>query len=149
MDLFTYNPPVAFKFHVFVDDMDGVKEGSFQEVLGLNVKLETEDIQEGGENRFIHKFPKAPKYPNLILKRGMLMGSPLMEWAYSSIGRFSFKPKTILVILLDENMIPLLGWNVINAIPVGLQLSDLKAEENKIMVESIELAYDYFEKISL
>ena len=73
MDEFIYYPPVAFKFHVFIDDIYGAKEGSFQEVMGLNVKIETEDIQEGGENRFVHKFPKAPKYPNLILKRGMLI----------------------------------------------------------------------------
>ena len=42
-----------------------------------------------------------------------------------------------------------MGWNVINAMPVGLSLSDLKSEENKIMVETLELAYDYFEEIDL
>jgi len=28
-------------------------------------------------------------------------------------------------------------------------LSDLKSEENKIMIETLELAYDYFEEIDL
>lgn len=146
MDTTNYFPPVAFKFRVFIDGIRGAGEGSFQEVSGLTVKLETEDIQEGGENRFMHKFPKAPKYPNLVLKRGMLIGSPLIEWAYQSISSFSFVPKTIVVSLLNEEMKPLMGWVVINAIPVGLEISSLKADENKIMVESLELSYDYFKK---
>ncbi len=149
MDEFSYYPPVAFKFLVAIDEVHGIKEGNFQEVAGLSFKLETEDVQEGGENRFIRKFPKPPKFPNLVLKRGMLVNSPLVDWFYTSIGNFKFSPRTILIILLNQSQLPVMGWNVINAMPVGLSLSDLKSEENKIMIETLELAYDYFEEIDL
>jgi phage tail-like protein len=68
-----YYPPVGFSFKVNVEGIMGVNEGSFQEVSGLSVKITPKNVEEGGENRFIHRFPTPPNYENLILKRGMLI----------------------------------------------------------------------------
>jgi phage tail-like protein len=145
-------PLVGLYFQVQVlniQGIGGIGEGSFQEVTGLSFKLGTKDMEEGGENRFTHKFPTQPKYDNLILKRGMLIGSPLIQWATDSVSSFKFKPKTVLVKLLAEGSGPstlkvITTWNLVNAYPIALKVSDFKAQEGSIVLETLELCYDYF-----
>lgn len=147
MENTNFYPPVGFAFGVTVTGIAGINEGSFQEVSGLNVKLGSQDVPEGGENRFVHRFPTPAKYENLVLKRGMLIGSPLITWARNSVEQFTFTPKLVVVNLLDEKNAPLATWNVINAYAVAIKISDFKAQENALVVETLELAYNHFIRI--
>lgn len=144
----SYYPPVGFYFKVNVIGISGQNEGSFQEVTGLSVKIGTEEVKEGGENRFVHRLPTPPKYENLVLKRGMLLGSPLITWATTSIEQFTFTPKTIVINLMDEKSSPIASWKFINAYPVSIKVSDFKSQDNSIVVETLELCYDYFNKVN-
>lgn len=144
-----FYPPVSFTFSVTVDGVKGANEGSFQEISGLNVKLGNEEVKEGGENRFIHRLPTPPKYENLVLKRGLFdISSPLIVWARKGVESFTFEPRTVLISLLDGDGQPSASWNVANAYPVSLLISEFKAQENGIAVETLELAFDYFTRIN-
>jgi phage tail-like protein len=143
-----YYPPVGFYFKVNIIGISGINEGNFQEVSGLNVKLGTEEIKEGGENRFVHRLPSYPKYENLVLKRGMVTGSSLITWARNAVEQFTFKPTTVVLNLMDEKSSPLATWKFINAYPVGIKVSDFKAQENAIVIETLELSFDYFERVN-
>ena len=145
-DTTTYYPPVGFSFQVNITGIDGMNEGNFQEVTGLNVKLDVEEIKEGGENRFTPRLPSPPKYGTLVLRRGMVMESSLIIWANQCITQFQITPKTVVVMLLDENAAPISIWQFNNAYPVKLDYTGLKAKEGEIVIETLELAYDYFEK---
>ena len=46
--------------------------------------------------------------------------------------------------LLDAQHNPLHGWTFANAYPVRWELGAFNAEENKVAVETIELAYAYW-----
>ena len=48
--------------------------------------------------------------------------------------------------LLNEEHEPLATWNFLRAYPVKWSLSDFKAQENALAVESLELAYSRFRK---
>jgi len=148
MPVTLYYPPVGFYFRVNIGSITGGSEGNFQEVSGLNFKFGVKEMAEGGENRFIHKFPSPAKYENLVLKRGMLIGSPLITWAQTSIGQFTFKPVTVVINLMDEKSQPIASWKLFNAYPVGLKISEFKGQENAIVVESLELSFDYFDKVN-
>lgn len=138
--------PVAFSFLVKVTGISGSYEGSFQEVTGINAKIETIPLKEGGENRFIRRLPSPPKYDNLILKRGMVLSSELIDWARDAVEKFTFKPKTVTVSLLDEEGKPMATWSFAAAYPVALKVSEFKAQDNALVFESLELAYEYFER---
>jgi phage tail-like protein len=140
-------PPVGFRFSVKVVGITSTAEGSFQEVSGLTIKIGTEEVKEGGQNAFIHRLPTLPKFENLVLKRGMFLNSDLVNWAKTSLEQFTFTPKTIIVNLLDEKGSPLAAWNFANAYPVSIKVSDFKAQENAIAIETFELAYDYFKRV--
>ena len=150
-----YYPPTGFYFKVEflgVSGMDSDTEQRFQDVSGLSFEIETEDHVEGGENRFVYKLPKRAKYPNLVLKRGMLQGTAILEWIKSAMNTYftalvyDFQPADILITLLDEEGAPLAVWNVVGAYPIKWSTSDFSAKDNNLVIETIELAYQYFEK---
>ena len=140
-----YYPPLGFHFKVEFSDFPG--EYQFQSVSGLTVDVETEDIEEGGENRFKHTIPVRTRYQNLVLKRGLVVDSDLIKWCRDAVENFSFKPTNLIVKLLNEKHEPLLSWNVVHAWPVKLSMADFNAEENKIAIETIELSYNYFNRM--
>ncbi|MFM6924390.1 MAG: phage tail protein [Ferruginibacter sp.] len=139
-------PSAGFYFKVQVEGINEDQEARFQYVSGLDVKIETEAIQEGGENRFSRKLPKALQYSNLVLKRGLLVGSPFMTWINKAVQNFTFEPKMVHVLLMNENGEPLVNWTFHNAYPVAVHVSDLNATENSYAIETLELAYDYYER---
>jgi phage tail-like protein len=151
----SYYPPTGFHFKVEfqgVSGMDKDEEHRFQDVSGLSFEIETETLKEGGENRFEYKLPKRAKYPNLVLKRGLLTGSAILDWMKSAMNTFftvvvyDFKPADIMITLLDEADQPVAIWNVVQAYPLKWSVSDFKSTENTVVVETIELAYQYFER---
>ncbi|MAQ76668.1 MAG: glycerol acyltransferase [Aquimarina sp.] len=145
----TYYPPVGFHFSVeFTGLTASESDHQFQSVSGLSVDIETEDVAEGGENRFKHKIPVRTKYPNLVLKRGLLVDSKVIEWCKDAVENFNFKPIDLMVKLLNEKHEPLLSWNVVHAYPVKWSIADFNAEESKIVIETIELVYNYYNTIS-
>ncbi|MDW8850076.1 phage tail protein [Flavobacterium sp. MMLR14_040] len=140
-----YYPPVGFHFLVEFEGLGSqAKDHQFQSVSGLSVDIETEEIAEGGENRFKHKLPVKTKYPNLSLKRGMLIDSAVIDWCRDAIENFSFKPVNLTIKLLNEEHQPLISWNVVHAYPVKWAVEDFNAQESKLVVESFELTYNYF-----
>ena len=144
----TYYPPVGFHFSVeFTGLSTGEKDHQFQSVSGLTVDIETEEITEGGENRFKHKIPVRTKYPNLVLKRGLLVDSKVVDWCKDAVEDFNFKPIDLIVKLLNEKHEPLLSWNIVHAYPIKWSIADFNAEESKVVIETIELVYNYYNTI--
>jgi phage tail-like protein len=145
MSLIPY-PPVGFHFKVEFQGIPGLKpqDGFFQEVTGLSRELETETVKSGGENRFTFKLPTRAQYPNLVLKRGLLLDSGLLTWVNDAIYNLEIKPATVLVTLLNENHEPLQTYQCVNAWPQKWSVADFNAQESRIMVETMELFYQYF-----
>jgi phage tail-like protein len=143
-----YVPPSVFSFRVDIDGAEG--ETSFQEVSGLQVELETEDLAEGGQNRYVHKLPVRTKYSNLILKRGVVTGaSPFGRWVTQAMSRGLVRQndaKTIVVKLLNEKKGPLVVWKVFGAYPLRWEHSALNSMGNEILTETIELNYQFFQR---
>lgn len=140
-----YYPPVGFYFKVEVLDVTpNDLDVRFSEVGGLSVELVTEEMPEGGENRFVQRYPVRAKYADLVLKRGLLKDSAVLDWARGCIEDLQIETKDIDVKLLDENGDPLMTWHVVGAYPTRWSISDLNASANAIVVESMQFAYRYF-----
>ncbi|KAA3624880.1 MAG: glycerol acyltransferase [Bacteroidetes bacterium] len=144
----TYYPTPGFHFKVEFD-IGGIKEEDvhFQEVNGLSVDIETETIKEGGENRFSQQLPNRSTYSNLILKRGILVDSGIINWCKDAIEKLDIKPATIWVKVLNEQHQPLQTFSFIKAWPKKWELSGLNAQQSGLLIETIEFAYQYFKKV--
>ncbi len=141
-------PPVGFHFKVEFkfSDQRAKSEVNFQEVSGLNKEMTTEDFTEGGENRFAYRFPKGTKYSNLVLKRGMKPDSKIIEWVRDAIDNFDFTPVDITVTLLNPNHDALMIWEFVKCWPLKWSTSDLKAQENAVVIETLELNYNFYKQ---
>ncbi len=139
-----YYPPWGFYYKVEFSGNSNPNEARFQSVSGLSVEYDTEEYKEGGENRFTHKLPVRTKYNDLVLKRGMLTDSDTIDWMLDAFRDRVFTPRTVTVILMNEQGEPLRTWNVTHAAPKKWSISDLNANENSIVVETLELTYQYF-----
>jgi phage tail-like protein len=139
------NYQVGFYFQLSFQGQDA----AFQEVSGIARELNTEEIVCGGENRFKYKLPGTATSQNLVLKRAILpAGSQLVNWCSLCIDQgfgVAIQTHDIILSLLNAKGQPAIEWTFHNAYPVKYALSDLHAMENSIAMDSIELAYTYFE----
>jgi phage tail-like protein len=140
-----YYPPVGFHFTVQINGLPANDNDlRFTEVGGLSVEMSTEEIAEGGENRFIQKFPTRAKYPELLLKRGLLTNSEIIKWIRDCIENYNIQPKDIDVILLNEDHKPLVTWHLSKAFPTKWAVSDLNSTSSAVVIESLQMFYQWF-----
>ena len=140
-----YYPPPGFHFKVEVlglpPNSDDVR---FTEVSGLSVEVVTEELPEGGENRFVQKYPVRAKYPELVLKRGMLPSSEVARWIRQCVEGLDITPKDVDVKLLNDEHQPLVTWHLVKAFPTKWAVSDLNASASAVVIETLQLCYQYF-----
>jgi phage tail-like protein len=141
-----YTPPVGFHFKVEVLGLARALDDDvrFTDVGGLSFELAAEEVPEGGENRFVQRYPQRAKYPDLVLKRGLLKSSAIWDWTRDCIENLDIQPRNVDVKLLNEKHEPLMTWHLIGAWPVKWAVSDLSASSNAYVIETLQLAYQYF-----
>ena len=164
MSASAYYPPVSFHFDVrIIGIFDALStatgaagltanvDGKFMEVSGISVDNSTgsEEVAEGGENRFVYRLPGHAKYSPLVLKRGFVSSlSSLGEWLEETFkGGYNapLSNKNILVTLLGDDGSPLMGWLFINAYPTKWQVSNFNSQQNEFLTETMEFSYTRFE----
>ena len=88
------------------------------------------------------------KYNNIILKRGLNVNSSVRKWIEKCFKEFIFVPITITIQLLNEKGASSMTWVAHNARPVKWELSSFDAMNNEIVLESLEITFDYLDKFS-
>jgi phage tail-like protein len=144
-------PPSAFYFKVVLSATAGMADTSFQEVSGITSEVTTEDVIEGGENRYVHKLPKGVTHGNLELKRGIAsMTSPLVIWC-RSVMEMDFAvpivPMPIAVYLMNADKIPIRAWTFANAYPIKWEVESFNSTKNEVAIEKIVLSYTYSNRL--
>jgi phage tail-like protein len=143
-----YYPPLSFYFKVeFPNISKNTNDSSFQSVSGLSVEFDVDSVKEGGENSFEHKLPVRTKSTDLVLKRGLLTNSEVIQWCRDAFENMIFQPTDVLVKLLNEKGEPLRTWNIVHAWPRKWMVSDFSSTDNAVVVETLELSYHYFKII--
>jgi phage tail-like protein len=145
-----FYPPAAFYFRVTViGGQAGPRSDSgFQDIAGLQAKMEVENVIEGGENRFAHRLPRYVTYPNLVMKRGLIpKGSGLADWVIATLGgglALPVEPRNLKIDLMNNQHTPTLSWTVERAWPLRWEVSPLNSQDSKFLIETLELSYNYF-----
>lgn len=143
-------PPVGFHFAVVFELFPQLpNDFRFQEVSGLSATIQTEEVIEGGENRFTHQLPTRTNYETLELKRGMFMGSLIIQWVREAVENLNIYPTNVIISLLNETHIPIAAWYVVNAYPLKWSISNFNAQESSVVVETIQFEYNYFKSIRI
>ena len=152
LQAFRAGPPLGFRFSVFFF-MGGVIPNPldirFSKVSGLSSTIETQALNEGGQNLYTHRLPTRVQYENLVLERGMAVGSLLVAEFNATMSLFKFNPSNVLVTWLDETGVPISSWLFMTAYPVKWTVSDFVADQNQVVIETMELAYQRMQPIRL
>ena len=113
----------------------------FAKVSGLSMTVETESLAEGGQNLYTQQLPRNVSHGNLVLERGMVVGSPLNIEFNASLSTFKFVTSNVLITLLSEDGLPMAAWLFMKAWPVKWSTSDLDATTPGLVIDTMELAY--------
>ncbi|BBL70711.1 phage tail protein [Methylogaea oryzae] len=149
---FGAGPPLGFRFGVFFffgGVIPNPLDIRFSKVSGLTSTVNTQTLQEGGQNLYAHRLPTGIQYDNLVLERGLAVGSLLVTEFNATMSLFKFNPSNVLVSLLDESGIPLSSWLFMTAYPVKWSVSPLDADSNQVVIETMELSYQRMQSIRI
>ncbi len=143
--LANYYPPTGFKFLVRFLEIGEIPviDSFFQEVTGLRANVETESYRQA-DRTYDQFLPTKVTFETLKLKRGYTRNSALSLWVRNAIENFDFLPATVHIQLLDRNNGPLASWTVSDAIPVHWGITEFNAESSNLVIESLELKYEFF-----
>jgi phage tail-like protein len=134
----------------FLFEVDGVEIGRFMEVSGLEVNVAVEEIQEGGENSFVHKLPGHMTWPNITLTRGITQNDTLLTWLNKSSGeQFTaagnkLTRSTAAITLLGPAGQRLRAWEFTGAFPVRWKGPQFAVESNEMATEELEITHHGF-----
>ena len=134
------DPLMSFRFLVMVE---GVVFGGFSEVTGLQGEVDVLELEEGGENGFVHKLPGRAKFGNLTLRRGVVT-TELWRWfALVASGRPVRRTLSVVVLPGAQAAIPE-RFVFEKALPVRWCGPELRAEQSGVAMETVEIAHHGF-----
>lgn len=145
-------PALGFRFAVFFLAGGAVPnpiDVRFQRVSGLSATIDTTTIVEGGQNLYAHRLPTRVGYGNLVLERGLVVGSPVNLEFNAAMSLFKFAPGNVIVTVLHESRAPLAAWMFIRAYPVRWSTSDLDAGQESVVIDTLELAYTRMQSLRI
>ena len=98
--------------------------------------------QEGGEQRFVHKFRGGLKYPNLVLKRGVTYEDALLKWFFDRSDRE--QRGNVTLNLLGDDGEQVRTWSFASAFPVKWSGPSFSAKSTNVATETLEIAHQGF-----
>ena len=134
----------------FLFEVDGVEIGRFMGISGLEVSVGVEEIQEGGENNYVHKLPGRMTWPNITLKRGITQNDALLAWLNKSSGeQFSangnkLTRSTAAITLMGPGGQRLRSWEFDGAFPVKWKGPDFDVASSDMALEELEITHHGF-----
>ncbi|GEM_PF-5650813 len=135
----------AFRFSVKIDNLPGVP------VLKVDmpeVKVETEDVREGGFQGFVHQLPTRITYGSLKLKTAMTPETlPLMRWYQQTQDpkKWQSARRTLTLFLHAPIGAPLMMWTFNNAFPRAMTMSGFDSSSSEYVGIDYEITFTDYE----
>lgn len=126
-------------------EIDGITEGVFREVTGLDSETEVIEhrVTGKGGNLIIHKVPGALKWSNIVFRRGITDDTKLHEWRKKiEDGQIEANRKNGSVTLYAPDGSVVCRYSFNKAWPCKFKGPALDASKNEIAIEELELAHE-------
>lgn len=140
------DPYLPFNFLV---ELDGLLVGGFSQVQGLECSIACEEKVEGGVNDYTHTLLKTVSHPRLVLRHGLTDLDGLWDW-YDQTRQGRIRRRSGTIMVLDQQRLPAMWWDVKDALPVKWIGPSLEAgQDSQVAVESLELVHRGITKSAL
>jgi phage tail-like protein len=123
--------------------------GAFSEVTGLEATMEPKVIKEGGRNYGPLQRPGPVSFSTVVLKRGVVLSRHLWSWWAMFAGsdgstNGGWGPggrANVDIVLIDAGQ-AILGWELVNAMPIKFRAPDFNARGTEVAIEELHLAHE-------
>ena len=143
----------AFNFRVTLNK-SGTREllgdGGFQEVTGLDLEMDVKELMEGGRNDGIVRRVGRAKFPNVVMKRGMLhpvegkVDSALWDWLQGILAgtRPVARYDGVIEVLAADGVDVVATWTFDRGLPAKIAGPQLNAKTGEIVIEELTIAHE-------
>ena len=146
---------IPFPAYLCVVKINDKTVGLFQSISDFEIKRDVDAISQGGENDFQRELPRGISYSHATLKSGYSTSTLFFDWMVA--GQYDARPISKDIDVIQGWPDPKSGgikmgrqWTFYNAYPVKWKISDFSVDDiDKILIESIELSFDYFKIVNL
>ncbi|OCA54275.1 phage tail protein [Photorhabdus namnaonensis] len=138
-----YTPSVSHRFiaSFLFNNIPSPLDIAFQQISGLSRELQTTQLSQGGENARNVWLAEKIQHGRLLLKRGVMTVTPLTLIFDRVLRGEKTVYADVVIMLLNENSVPVASWTLSNALPVRWSTGDFDANSNAVLVNSLELRY--------
>ncbi|WP_323836516.1 phage tail protein [Photorhabdus africana] len=138
-----YTPSVSHRFiaSFLFNSIPSPLDIAFQRISGLSRELQTTQHSQGGENARNIWLAEKIQHGSLMLERGVMTITPLTLVFDRVLRGEKAMYADVVIMLLNEQSLPVASWTVSNALPVRWSTSDFDANSNTVLVNSLELRY--------
>lgn len=141
VSLIDTSSPLAAVGSIALSAVNDVLLGGFSECSGIEAQMKTEDVNEGGNNGTVLKFPTRLQWTAITLKKGLGSSSALWDWQYSfAIGRG--KRRDGLIVLMNEVHVPNSIWFFRRGLPSKWSGPSLNAGSSAVAIETLEITHE-------
>jgi len=126
-------------------EIDGITEGIFREVTGLDSETEVIEHRVSGKggNLVVHKVPGALKWSNIVLRRGITDDKKLHEWRDKiEKGQIEANRKNGSVTLYAPDGKAVAKYTFTRGWPCKFKGPALDASKNELAIEEMEIAHE-------
>ena len=134
----------VFALQIKKDGSSPTEIGHFMECGGLKNACEVFEIQEGGMNSRVHKFPGQSKWENITLRTATTASNELFAWRDQFLNdNFGERKKySGFIKIMDNDFEVIRVYEFVNAWPVSWEGPSLNSGGSEIAIETLELAHD-------
>ena len=121
----------------------------FQEVSGLQAAITTRPDDSAASQLYRKVIPTGIEYSDLVLKRGVVTGSPLAQQVQLAFNDFKLIRSDVIVTIFSEMGVPTGAYIFAEAYPIAWELGGLNANAQEILVDTLTLTYSRARSLSL
>jgi phage tail-like protein len=136
-----HDPIGNYNFRV---EIEGVTQGAFKTVEGLDSQTEIIEYQDG-DDLTLRKRPGRTRYSNIVLKRGFVNSDEFWKWRKAVIDG-TVERKSGSVILLDDSGGEVMRYNFFEGWPCVWRGFELDGRGTEATVEEIQIAVEKIER---
>jgi phage tail-like protein len=126
-------------------EIDGITEGIFREVSGLDSETEVIEhrVTGRGGNLVVHKVPGALKWSNIVLRRGVTDDRKLHDWRHQiELGQVESNRKNGSITCYAPDGKPVAKYTFRRGWPCKWKGPALDASKNELAIEELEIAHE-------
>lgn len=147
-------PVVSSFFKFFIQGSGGLIEAAFANFSGIRMQVDTLQSRDGDDRRGVQEYiPVLTRYDPVTLSKGVVGDNGFLDWLLAASAGEAAGPtgkdlrRSVDIVTYNENRERAVIWTLLNAMPIGYELSPMDGTRSEVLMESLTLAFTGVKRI--